>query len=460
MLITLLCVLATTFSALVASQSVELAGKVGPTSTLAKKLARSKCDITKHGAVSDGKTDISTALTSAFNACKTGGVVVIPSGNYALSNWVTLSGGASWALQLDGIVFRTGIEHTSDFELFSSTGKGAIQGYGYKFHQQGSISGPRILRFYKVTNFSVHDIALVDSPAFHFSMDTCDRGEVYNLAIRGGIHGGLDGIDVWSTNIWIHDIMVTNKDECVTVKSPSKSKFLIASHEPTTTKDNVLVEQIYCNWSGGCALGSLGADTNVSFITYRNIYTGTSNEMLMIKSNGGSGTVSNVVLENFIGHGNAYSLDIDQYWSSMSTAPGHGVQLNNITISNWTGTEANGKQRGPIRIICADGTPCTGINIHDFDMWTESGNSQLYSCRSAYTDSSASPYCLRSDKKDTAYNLSTMTVTATPKGYAAPTMSADLASPTWGFTASIPIPTIPSSFFPGTSPLKALAGAK
>jgi rhamnogalacturonan hydrolase len=66
------------------------------------------------------------------------------------------------------------------------------------------------------------------------------------MIIRGGNEGGLDGIDVWSTNIWIHDIEVTNKDECVTVKSPS---------------DHILVEQVHCNWSGGCAMGSLGAGT-------------------------------------------------------------------------------------------------------------------------------------------------------------------------------------------------------
>lgn len=37
-------------------------------------------------------------------------------------------------------------------------------------------------------------------------MDTCENGEVYNMAIRGGNEGGLDGIDVWSDNVWIHDV--------------------------------------------------------------------------------------------------------------------------------------------------------------------------------------------------------------------------------------------------------------
>jgi hypothetical protein len=44
-------------------------------------------------------------------------------------------------------------------------------------------------------------------------MDTCTNGEVYNLIIRGGDRGGLDGVDVWSTNIWVHDVEVSNRDE-------------------------------------------------------------------------------------------------------------------------------------------------------------------------------------------------------------------------------------------------------
>ena len=203
--------------ALTSAQSIDLRGKVGPLTSIADKRAVKTCDITDYG----GKTgsDISTAINDAFAACKKGGVVVIPSGNYNLENWVLLKSGEAWALQLDGTITRTGtaagnmifIEHTSDFELFSTTSKGAIQGHGYEFHKTGSISGPRLLRLYDVSNFAVHDIALVDSPSFHFSIDTCTKGEVYNMAIRGGAHGGLDGIDVWSEDIWIHDVMVTNK---------------------------------------------------------------------------------------------------------------------------------------------------------------------------------------------------------------------------------------------------------
>ncbi|KAJ5734076.1 rhamnogalacturonase rhgA [Penicillium malachiteum] len=419
---------------------------VGPTTSYASKADNKICNVLDYGAVADNSTDIGPPISDAWDECKDGGVVYIPPGDYALNTWVDLTGGSSCAINLDGILYRTGtdggnmiyIEHTTDFELLSSTSAGAVQGFGYVFHAEGSIDGPRILRLYEVEDFSVHDLILVDSPSFHFSMDTCSNGEVYNMIIRGGNEGGLDGIDIWSENTWIHDISVTNKDECVTVKSPAQ---------------NILVESIYCNWSGGCAMGSLADDTDISDITYRNIYTWSSNQMYMIKSNGGNGTVSNVLLENFIGHGNAYSLDIDQYWSSETTAAGDGVQLNNITINNWKGTEEDGAERGPIRVVCSDTAPCTDVTIEDFAMWTEEGDSQWYLCESAYGDG----VCLESGDDYTSYTT-TVTVTAAPSGYSAPTMAADLTS-AFGTDSPIPIPTIPTSFYPGLTPYSSLASA-
>ena len=140
-----------------------------------------------------------------------------------MTTFVTLSGGNAWAINLEGTIVRNGgdsggnmiyIEHSTDFELYSSNGKGAMQGYGYQYHSQGSgVYGPRLLRLGTTTNFAVHDIALVDSPAFHLVLETCTSGVVYNTIIRGGNEGGLDGIDVWGSNIWIHDVEVTNKDE-------------------------------------------------------------------------------------------------------------------------------------------------------------------------------------------------------------------------------------------------------
>jgi rhamnogalacturonan hydrolase len=102
-------------------------------------------------------------------ACKSGGEVYIPTGSYGLGTWVTLTGGSKVSINLEGTIYRTGtaggnmifVEHTTDFEFYSANSKGAIQGYGYKFHTSGTY-GPRILRLYEVVDFSVHDIVLVD----------------------------------------------------------------------------------------------------------------------------------------------------------------------------------------------------------------------------------------------------------------------------------------------------------
>ncbi|KAB8069735.1 RGase A [Aspergillus leporis] len=426
--------------------NAQLSGHVGPLTTSSSKASTKTCNVQDYGAVADKKTDIGPAIEKAWDDCAAGGVVYIPSGDYAMSTWLKLSGGKANAIQLDGIIYRTGsdsgnmfmIEHTSDFEFFSSTSGGAIQGLGYEFHKDGSLNGPRLLRFYDVTDFSVHDVALVDAPAFHLSLDTCKNAEIYNMAIRGGDSGGLDGADVWSENVWVHDVEVTNKDECVTVKSPSK---------------NILVENIYCNWSGGCAMGSLGADTDISDVVYRNIYTWKSNQMYMIKSNGGSGTVSNIVLENFVGHGNAYTLDIDGEWSSMNPVSGDGVQLSNITVRNWKGTEEDGAERGPIKVVCAAKAPCTDITIEDFAMWTESGDSQSYNCENGF----GTGFCLQEGDGTSTYSTA-IAETAAPTGYEASSMANDLST-AFGTDASIPIPTIPTSFFPGATPFSALAGA-
>ncbi|KAK6077870.1 rhamnogalacturonase a [Seiridium cupressi] len=421
--------------------TAQLSGTVGPTTSTAAKAATKVCNILDYGGVASATTDNGAAIQAAWDACKTGGQVYIPEGDYGMATWVTLKSGTGVSINLEGTIYRTGtdggnmfmIRDSTDVEFYSATSNGAIQGYGYEFHSQDTY-GPRLLRFYQCTDFSVHDIILVDSPAFHLSLDTCTNGELYNMIVRGANEGGLDGIDVWSTNIWVHDVEITNKDECVTVKSPS---------------DHILVEQVHCNWSGGCAMGSLGSGVAVHDIEYRNIYTHHANQMYMIKSNGGDGDVYNLAFNNFMGHSNAYTLDFDTAWSSMSAVSGDGITYSNISFSNWKGTASNGASRGPVKLNCPAKVPCTDISVDDFAVWTESGSSVLYGCQNAY----GSGVCLNDGSSHTAYT-STQTVT-TVAGYSYSTMAGELTAGL-GLTASIAIPTMPASFYPGLQPISAI----
>ncbi|KAK4446313.1 pectin lyase fold/virulence factor [Podospora aff. communis PSN243] len=425
--------------------TAQLSGRVGPTTTREAKAAKKVCNILDFGGVASATTDNSDAITKAWDACKAGGQVLIPSGSFGLEKWVDLTGGSGVAINVEGIIFRISsgtasgtmisVQSTDDFEFYSANSKGAVQGYGYEFHKDNKY-GPRILRLTKVTNFSVHDVALVDSPAFHLTIDSSSNGEVYNLIIHGGDRGGLDGVGLWGTNIHVHDVEVSNRDECVTVKSPSR---------------DILVESIFCNLSGGCAIGSLGTDTNITRVTYQNIYTHHSNQMLMIKSNGGNGFFNDALFTNFTGHSNAYTLNLDSSWAQKEPDPGDGVEYDRITFSNWAGTCLDGTRRAPIQLFCPESLLCGNMEVSNFNVWTQNGSEVLYKCQNAYGIGA----CMNQFAGNGAYT-STMTVkTMDPTSYAVPTMPGEITKGL-GITTQIAIPPVPTTFYPGLKPKSGL----
>jgi rhamnogalacturonan hydrolase len=169
---------------------------------------------------------------------------------------VVLNAGSAFAIQLDGLITLSSsgsfsgnaivIKNGNDVEFFSSNGKGAINGQGYIARKTSSGQNARLLRFLSCENVSVHDIILVDSPTFHLVFGSVSNLEAYHITIRGPNKGGTDGIDLSCTdNCYLHHIEVTNRDECISVKTPSA---------------NVLIEEIYCNQSGGMSIGSLTAN--------------------------------------------------------------------------------------------------------------------------------------------------------------------------------------------------------
>lgn len=423
----------------VALVEAQLSGTVGPTTKLSAK--GHTCSVLDYGG-KVGSTDIGPAIASAFTNCvakNSGSTLYIPAGNYEMKTWVTLNHGTKWAFQLDGLITRTAttgghmilIENANDFEMYSANSAGGIQGHGYQCRN----AGPRLIRIVNSNNWSIHDLILVDSPEFHLIVQEGSNGEVYNMAIRGANIGGSDGIDISGNNHWVHDVEVTNRDECVTVKSPAS---------------NFLIERIWCNQSGGSAIGSLGANTAISNIVYRNIYTNGGNQAMMIKSHGGSGSVTNVLMQDFISHGTAYGLNIDQYWSSQAEQAGSGVKLSKIQFRNWDGEVVDGVQRAPAQFICADGAPCEGVTLDNVNMWGATGKAN-YKCRSAFGTGA----CLKSGSAG-SYAQTTVAYSR-PGNYHTPSkMSGDLAA---GFAtnAAIPTPTIPTSYYPGLSQITPLA---
>lgn len=122
------------------------------------------------------------------------------------------------------------------------------------------------------------------------------------------------------------------------------------------------------------------------------------------------------------------------------------------TDSTNSGDAANGLNRAPLFLNCPAEVPCTDIIIENFAMWTLAEGKEYYKCANAY----GSGYCLKSGSTHTSYATVTSTLTAAPSGYSAARMPSDLSSGL-GITASIAIPTVPNSFFPGATPATARA---
>ncbi|KAN0099920.1 glycoside hydrolase family 28 protein [Hyaloscypha variabilis] len=421
----------------------QLSGHVGPLTSISAKASHKVCNVEDYGAKNGSPSvDFGPPFADAWADCKDGGLVWIPSGEWFMQTAVSLDHGSATAVQLDGTIYRyaaiTGdemilIENGNDVEFFSGNSQGAVQGYGYQYLSQGEY-GIRLMRIQNTENFSVHGFALVDSPSYYLTLDTCTNGEVYNLIMRGVTIGETDAIDVWGSNMYIHDIEVTNGDECVTTKSPA---------------ENFLIEDVYCNISGGCSIGSLGLDTDISNVYYHQIYCNQA-DPAFLKTNGGSGTVMNMMWNEVIFYGAAYPLSIDSSWGTSDG--GNGIQMTNFTYKSWHGTEVE-NSRSVIRLNCPPDYPCSELSLSDIYVWTESGDYVTYTCENSF---GSGGFCL--EKEPSSGDLTTYTSFATntvAPSYMSLKMAADHTAP-FPSTTSFTIPLVPTSFYPGATPASAL----
>ncbi|KAJ6134255.1 hypothetical protein N7523_000577 [Penicillium sp. IBT 18751x] len=459
------------FLSLLGLSNAQLIGPVGPTTALEDKTI--ECNVLDYGAVADNATDISNSLETAFTECvssQPGSRLIVPQGNYLIKRSVVLSNATNWAFQLDGLITAAYdgswtvdrelllqgfagaalindtingegdhkflldvlvIINAVDFEFYSLNGLGAIQGQGYIYRNLNNTDRPRLVRLISPTNSSVHDLILVDSPKFHIVLDFAVNVEAYHLTIRGANLGSYDGIDAIGTNYYIHDSEVTNRDECVSVKSPSHF---------------ALIENLVCNQAGsGLSIGSLNVSAEISNIEAKNISIIQGNNIAFIKTYpGGSGYVTNVTFTNFRSLGSLYGLDINQYWQNSFEPDTGSVTLSNLVFRNFSGSVADGALRPPLYLFASDLTFATNVTVEEFTVWTDSGTvivnkiSNIFGTGDDSYGSDTRIASLEAGQSPYPYT-STYTVTATPANWQAPT-TPTWAAPSTGYGTASPIP--------------------
>jgi len=314
-------------------------------------------------------------MLNAYKSCVTGSsgaVLLVPSGNFLLNSNVLL-GGSGYTVQIDGtitIAFNTKLAGTmlqwNNCQGITLTGRGKIMGQGSLWRPNRDLnkykSRPRLLRFEKCNNCKISGILLNNSPMFHLTV-IGNNNEIFNMVVQADNIGETDAFDISGNNNHVHNVEVTNGDECVTVKNPTT---------------NFLAENIVCHYTAGCNMGSFGNGANqvtISGVHYRNVTMYNSEAGPQIKTYPNNlGYVRNITYEGFTLNKVAYPIALNLYWCPHTTCPGDTgtLTVSDVTYKNIQGTE-DGNSRPAVLIHCIGGHKCTNINFQGVSITASSG---------------------------------------------------------------------------------------
>lgn len=323
------------------------------------------CSVLDYGGKADNKTDLGPAVLSAYNNCvkgSNGNVLLIPSGLFLLNSNIAL-GGSSYTMQIDGtitIAFNTALSGTmiqwSNCDSITLTGSGKILGQGSFWRPNNDLSKypnrPRLLRFQNCNNCKISGVTLNNSPMFHLTV-IGNNNVVSNMVVDADIIGETDAFDMSGNNNYVHNVVVTNGDECVTVKSPT---------------DGFIAENIVCHYTAGCNIGSFGNGANtaaVQNVYYKNVTMYNSDAGAQIKTYPNNlGTVKNITYDSFTLSSVDYPIAIDLYWCPGTTCPSATgtLTISAVHFNNFKGTQAT-NSRPAVLLDCIPKYGCNDITF-------------------------------------------------------------------------------------------------
>jgi rhamnogalacturonan hydrolase len=204
----------------------------------------------------------------------------------------------------------------------------------------------------------MNGITMINSPMFHMTV-IGNNNELYGLTVTADDIGETDGFDMSGNGNYVHDVTVTNGDECVTVKTPTSG---------------FLAENIVCYNSAGCNIGSFGngGTAAVENVVYRNVAMYNSDAGAQIKTYPNNvGYVRNIYYYNFTLVDVAYPMAINLFWAS-AAATGT-LTVTNVTFDTIRGTQNTAKSRPAVDIQCVTGYECTDITFINDAITTSTG---------------------------------------------------------------------------------------
>ncbi|KAL5713157.1 galacturonan 1,4-alpha-galacturonidase [Ranunculus cassubicifolius] len=353
-------------------------------------------DVTKYGAVADGKTDAKTAFECAWKeACNYAGdaTFLVPEGEFFLgpvsfcgpchnskSPKVEIKGTLKAPTDLTVFKEPTWLEFRDLCALnVSGFSTGVLDGQGESTYTHGGChtSGaacknyPCSLRVIKVKGGVISDLGVLNSKGFHISVLQSDNLLFRDMKITApGNSPNTDGIHISeSSSISLTNSKIGVGDDCVSIGHGN---------------NNICITNVDCGPGHGISVGSLGKfpdEKDVNGVHVKNCtLTGTDNGV-RIKTWPGSPPLRayNFTFEDITVNGVKNPIIIDQEYcpGNKCISKPSQVKITGVSFKNIKGTSST---KCGVTLACSQSVVCEDVKLSDIDIKDQSQGPTTATC--------------------------------------------------------------------------------
>ncbi|EPS32193.1 putative endopolygalacturonase [Penicillium oxalicum 114-2] len=238
----------------------------------------------------------------------------------------------------------------------------------------GGKTKPKFFAAHKLTGKSqINNLYIENTPVQAVSINGCKGLTINKMTIdnrAGDSKGGhnTDGFDIGSSsNVVINGATVYNQDDCVAVNSGTDITFSGG----------------YCSGGHGLSIGSVGgrSDNTVDNVTFKDSTVTKSDNGIRVKAKSGTTgiikgvTYSGITLSSI----KKYGILIEQNYDGgdLHGSPTGGLPINNLVLSNISGSNAVSSSGHDVAIVCASGA----CNNWTWNKVSVSGGKTYGSCK-------------------------------------------------------------------------------
>ncbi|KAK9126650.1 hypothetical protein Scep_015496 [Stephania cephalantha] len=344
-------------------------------------------DVTKYGAIGDGKTDDSHAFLNAWaSACSSTlstSTLFVPKGKTFLLKPVTFHGpckSTSVTVQILGnITAPNGLwnwnYNSGSWIIFDSVyglsvfGGGDIEGHGstwWKCKQSRKCSGaPSALMFNFCNNLKLKSLKISNSPQIHLVLHDCKNVYVSGITITAPADSpNTDGIHTqYCKQVEIKNSTIKTGDDCIAISKESS---------------DIKIGGIQCGPGHGISIGSLGQSYSAATVerihVYNVVFFGTMNGARIKTWQGGSGYARDITFENLMMVNVDNPIVIDQYYCNgqQGSCRNHtsAVKVSNVSFTGVFGSSSNVVA---IRLACSQTVKCKDVHLKNIRLTSSGG---------------------------------------------------------------------------------------